>query len=121
VKKIKQWLQEVGSQKHVHSDDLDRIIQRCKRKYDYLFPDYECTKKGSKCVHHFNVPGVAPISLEKVHGDREYVPPKYARYILDGLDDLVDYIEIHSRGEIDDHDSDSGNLGSEGHEQPSEE
>lgn len=104
MKKIKQWLEEVRTQKHVHSDDLEKIIRRCLRKYSYLFPKYDCRKNGSRSVHHFNVPGVPPISLERVHGSREYVPPKYVAYIVDGIDGLIAYIEMNSKGEAYDND-----------------
>jgi hypothetical protein len=112
VKKIKQWMEECREQRHVHSDDLDKIIRRCKQKYSHLFPNYDCRKNGSRSVHHFNVLGVPPISLERVHGNREYVPPTYVKYVLDGLDSLVDYIEMNCEDEINDNDNDSGNDGS---------
>lgn len=51
-------------------------------------------------MHHFNVVGVPPISLERVHGNREYVPRAYVTYILEGLDSLVNYIEMNSKGEF---------------------
>ena len=93
-------MEEVRNQKNVHSDDLERIIRRCKEKYTYLFPKYDCRKNGSRSVHHFNVVGVPPISLERVHGNREYVPRAYVTYILEGLDSLVNYIEMNSKGEF---------------------
>ncbi len=99
MRKIKEWISAARGQKRVHSDDLDRIIRRCKQKYGYLFPRYTCTKNGSKSVHHFNAPNVYPISLERVHGSREYVPSRYKDLILDGLDGLVSYIESNTRDE----------------------
>jgi hypothetical protein len=108
VKKIKEWLQRVKEQKHVHSDELEKIILRCRTKYKYLFPHYDCRKKGSRSVHHFNVPGVPPISIERPHGGREYVPRTYIAYILEGLENLVAYIETNSKGEsYDEHDNES--------------
>ncbi len=108
MKKIKQWLRKAREQKNVHSDDLERIIRRCMEKYRYLFPKYDCRKNGSRSVHHFNVPGVQPISLERPHGNREYIPRTYVAYILEGLDCLVNYIEMNSKGEFyDDYDNES--------------
>jgi hypothetical protein len=107
VKKIKQWYFEARDKKHVHSDDLERIIKRALQRYGYLFPKYTVTKKGSRSVHHFNVSGVMPISIERPHGDRDFIPPRYVKYILEGLDGVINYIEVNSRGEAyeDDHQS----------------
>ena len=101
MKKAKKWLEEVRQKKNVEFDDLDRIIQRCRVKQAALFPRYTCTKNGSKSVHHFNVQGVPPISLERPHGNREYVPTRYVNFVLDGLDALVVYIEMHMEEEKD--------------------
>jgi hypothetical protein len=105
VRKIKEWLSEARGKKHVHSDELDRIINRCLNKYGHLFPKYLCTRKGSKSVHHFNVPNVPPISIERVHGDREFVPPRYAAFIIDGLDCLITHIESNRTDEDNDPDN----------------
>ncbi len=109
VKKIKEWYLEARNQKHVHSDDLERIIKRCMQKFGYLFPKYTVTKKGSCTVHHFNVSGVMPISIERPHGNREFVPPRYVKYILEGLDGVINYIEVNSRGEAYEDDNQSAN------------
>ena len=102
MKKIKAWIADARTQKRVHSDDLERIISRCNKKYGYLFPSYLCTKKGSRSVHHFNAPGVPPVSLERVHGNREYVPKHFANLVLDGLEALAAYIELHVKEDNDD-------------------
>lgn len=102
MKKIKKWIEETRGLKHVGYDDLDRIAQRCLSKYRGLFPDYVCTKDGSRIVHHFNVAGSHPISLEKPHGSREFVPSRYARMALDGLDEIANYIELNAEEQIDD-------------------
>jgi hypothetical protein len=108
MRKIKQWLSEARSRKRVHSDDLDRIINRCLKKYGHLFPGYICTRKGSRCVHHFNVSeDVKPISLERVHGNRDHVPYPYVTYILDGLESLVAFIEVKTGEEDNDSDDES--------------
>jgi hypothetical protein len=48
-----------------------------------------------------------PISIERPHGDRDFIPPRYVKYILEGLDGVINYIEVNSRGEAyeDDHQS----------------
>ncbi len=93
MKRIRKWIAEVRAQKHVQFDDLNRIAVRCQKQYAYLFPRYKLNKDGSAFVHHFNVNGVAPISLEKEHGSREFVPPKYAKLALGNLEELANYIE----------------------------
>jgi hypothetical protein len=107
VKKIRQWIAEVRNQKHVEYEDLDRIVQRCIKRYRHLFPDYLCTKNGSGIVHHFNVTGAQPVSLEKPHGNREFVPRRYAYLALEGLEQIADFIESNSEEEADD-DGDGG-------------
>lgn len=114
MRKIKSWLEEIRESKHVHSDDLEKIIRRCLTKYRDLFPDYCCTKNGSRTVHHFNVKGVAPISIERPHGSREYIPRAYATKLTDGIDDLVNYIEMNCKGESYDYDSDDPSFEAKG-------
>ena len=104
MKRIKAWIEEVREQKHVEHRDLDRIIQRCLKKFGHLFPAYRCTKDGSRTVHHFNIPDVQPISIEKPHGSREFIPHRYAQMIIEGLDEVANYIELNSEGPNDDSD-----------------
>jgi hypothetical protein len=106
VKKIRAWIEEVRDQKLVEFHDLDRIIQRCLTKFGHLFPDYKCSKDGSRTVHHFNRPGIPPLSLEKPHGNREFVPRKYARLILDGLEQVANHIEMNIEDDKDADDRD---------------
>ena len=108
MKKIRAWIEEVRGQKHVEFKDLDRIIQRCLNRFRYLFPDYKCSKDGSRTLHHFNKAGIPPLSLEKPHGNREFVPTKYARLILDGLEQIANHIEMNIEDDpnADDHDDD---------------
>lgn len=107
MKRIRAWIEDVREKKHVEYNDLDRIIQRCLKKFRELFPSYRSTKAGSKTVHHFNVLGVDPISIEKPHGNREFVPRPYAKMIINTLDDLANYIELNSEDQAHD-DSDDG-------------
>ncbi len=46
-------------------------------------------------MYHPNVEELSPISLEKEHGSREFIPHKYARFAIQGIDDLISYIETH--------------------------
>jgi hypothetical protein len=93
VHRIKQWISEAKLQKHTKFDDLNKIVKRVLSQYPLMFPKYTKTQSGSKTVHHFNVPGVSPISLEKEHGSREFLPPRFKGIALDGLDALVAYVE----------------------------
>lgn len=88
-------LEEVESKKHVKFDDLNAIVNRCVTKFGHLFPRYTLTANGSRFVHHFNVAGLSPISLEKEHGSREYVPKTYVKLAVSGIKDLIAYIEAH--------------------------
>jgi hypothetical protein len=58
-----------------------------------MFPTFRETKDGSRVVYSFNVEGVAPISLEKEHGSRDHIPPKFAKRAINGIEDLLTYIE----------------------------
>lgn len=91
--RITEWIENARRQKNTRFDDLDKIVKRIVARYGKLFPKYKRTQSGSKTVHHFNVPGIMPISLEKEHGRREFLPPRYKTFALDGLDSLVAYIE----------------------------
>lgn len=91
--RIKQWISEAKLQKNTKFDDLNKIVKRVISQYPQMFPKYKRTQSGSKTVHHFNVPGVFPISLEKEHGSREFLPPRFKGFALDGLDALVAYVE----------------------------
>jgi hypothetical protein len=96
VRPIKQWIAESRERKNCTFDDLNKIAKRCQKRYDFLFPKYKLKKDGSSFVHHFNVPGVEPISLEKEHGSREYVPKFYAKLAIRNLEALVEYIEANT-------------------------
>lgn len=91
--RITEWIENARRQKNARYDDLDKIVRRIVARYGELFPKYSRTRSGSKTVHHFNVPGIMPISLEKEHGSREFLPPRYKTLALDGLDSIVAYIE----------------------------
>lgn len=93
VHRIKEWMGQARNKKLVKFDDLDKIVRRLLARYGEMFPDYTQTRSGSKTVHHFNIPELMPISLEREHGSREFLPPRYKTFALDGLDAVVVYIE----------------------------
>ena len=93
--KIRAALEDLRGKRRHSFADFDALLKRCLREYGYLFPNYLETRHGSKLVCHFNVGDLAPISLEKEHGSREFVPFRYAKFALAGLDDLISYIEAH--------------------------
>jgi hypothetical protein len=93
IKKIRRQFEEIRGKKHYLFDDLDPTIQRCFKHYGRLFPNRRVNKDGSRVVYHFGVEGVGPISLEKEHGSREYVPPRYAKIVIAGIEALLVYIE----------------------------
>ena len=75
IRKIRRQFEEVRGKKHYVFDDLDPTIRRCLKHYGQLFPNHKVNKDGSRVVYHFGVEGVGPISLEREHGSREYLPP----------------------------------------------
>jgi hypothetical protein len=79
IKKIRRQFEEIRGKKHYVFDDLDPTIRRCLKHYGQLFPNHKVTKDGSRVAYHFGVEGVGPITVEKEHGSREYLPPHYAK------------------------------------------
>lgn len=93
IRKIRRQFEEVRGKKHYVFDDLDPTIRRCLKHYGQLFPNHKVNKDGSRVVYHFGVEGVGPISLEREHGSREYLPPRYAKLVMAGIEELLTYIE----------------------------
>lgn len=93
IKKIRRQFEELRGKKHYVFDDLDPIIRRCLVHYGSLFPNRRVNKDGSRVVYHFGVEGIGPISLEREHGSREYLPPRYAKIVIAGVEALLAYIE----------------------------
>lgn len=93
IQKIREDFERVRVKKFHRFEDLNPLIERCIKHYGHLFPQKNVNKKGSKVVYHFNVPGVAPISIEKQHGSRDSIPKYFAKLILGGIEDLVTFIE----------------------------
>lgn len=111
LQKLRKRLQELKSQKHKHFDDFQPIIKHCIRNYSRLFPSYRETTDGSRVVYHFNVEGVYPISLEREHGSRDHIPPKYAKRAIAGIEDLLTFIEGSMQNSEVQNDKESGNGG----------
>jgi hypothetical protein len=95
LKKLRQRLAQVAAQKFQHFSDFEPIIKKIVKEYGHLFPNFEETRNGSSYVYHFGVPDVYPISLEKEHGSREFIPPKFAKRAIQGIDDVLTFIELN--------------------------
>jgi hypothetical protein len=99
IKRIREKFDAARGKKRCKFDDLAPIVERCFREYAHLFPKRSINKDGSRVVYHANVGDLQPVSLEKEHGSREFLPPRYAKFALAGIDDLISYIESHPDGE----------------------
>lgn len=99
IQKIRRQFEQVKGKKRHCFDDFDPIIRRCLKEYAHLFPQQRINPAGSKVVYHFNVEGVDPISLEKEHGSREFVPRYYAKLAMIGIEDLLTFIESNAGAE----------------------
>lgn len=93
LNRLRAELEGIRVGKHKTFEQLNSLAETIVRQFPELFPMYEVNKKGSRVVHHPNVPGCCPISLEKEHGNREYLPTRYAKFGLEGLEKLLDHIE----------------------------
>ena len=91
--RLRKRLHAVKCQKHKHFDDFKPIIEHILTHYSTMFPSYRKTKDGSRVVYSFNVEGVAPISLEKEHGSRDHIPPKFAKRAICGIEEILTFIE----------------------------
>jgi hypothetical protein len=99
LKKLRSELAEIEGRKHQYFADFDGLLNRIRRAYAPLFPKYLLNKAGCRRVYHFGVPGVAPISLEEEHGRRDHLPPRFAKFAIQGINDLLTYIEANSPDE----------------------
>ncbi len=93
LKKLRDELEGIRVGKHKTFAQLNGLAETIFGQFPQVFPMYEVNRKGSKLVHHPNVAGCHPISIEKEHGNREYVPRRYAKFALEGLERLLDHIE----------------------------
>lgn len=93
VSSLREEFDELRKQKHVHFDELDRLIRRIVRTYPALFPRFEAKTKGGRTVYHFRVRNVWPISLEKEHKGRDHIPERYAKLAMAGIEDLLTFVE----------------------------
>jgi hypothetical protein len=95
IRRIREKFETVRCKKRHKFDDFGPLIERCFRQYSHLFPNRKIKKEGSKVVYHPNCGDLDPISLEREHGSREYLPHRYAKFAIAGVDDLISYIETH--------------------------
>jgi hypothetical protein len=100
IRRIRKDLEHIRARKFHRFDDLDPIIRRCIREYGHLFPNLAINKGGgSKIVYHFNVAELHPISIEREHGSRDSIPRYYAKLIIEGIEDLIAFIESRTEDE----------------------
>jgi hypothetical protein len=104
LKKLRRRLADVRAQKFKHFADFEPIIKKICNEYGHLFPKFQETRNGSSYVYHFGIQGVYPISLEKEHGSRDFIPPKFAKFAIQGIEDVLDFIEANVP---DEHEADS--------------
>jgi len=93
LKRLRRRLADIREQKHKHFSDFEPIIKKIVKEYGHLFPKFGENRSGSKYVYNFGVPGVYPISLEKEHGSREHIPPIFANRAIQGIEDVLTFIE----------------------------
>ena len=95
---LRDEFEKLQSQKHLQFDDLDRMIRRIVNANPELFPRFKTKSKGTRVVYHFNVRNLWPISLEREHKGRDHVPAKFAKLALEGIEDLLIYVEGEYEG-----------------------
>jgi hypothetical protein len=101
IKRLRKAIVALKQQRHHQFSDFKPVIDRIRNQYGYLFPLMTENRNGSKYVFEFGLPDVFPISLEKEHGSREYIPPKYAKRAIISLEELLSYIEMKVENEGD--------------------
>jgi hypothetical protein len=93
VQALRQELDQLWARKRLEFSDLERMVKRVVESYPQMFPRYDRREKGIRVAHHFNVPDVYPVVLEKEHKGRDCVPPKFAKRALLGVESLLTYVE----------------------------
>jgi hypothetical protein len=99
LRRLRKTLAQVKEQKFQKFADFEPIIKKIVGEYGHLFPRFEETKRGSHRVYHFNVLGVSPITLAKEHGNHDFIPRKFAKYAIQGIEDVLDFIETNTPDE----------------------
>ena len=93
LNRLQNELEGIRVEKHKTFAKLNGLAEKIFRQFPEVFPMYEVTKNGSRLVHHPNVMGCCPISLEREHGGREFLPHRYAKFAIEGIDRVLDQIE----------------------------
>jgi len=96
LKRIRKQLRDVCEQKHQCFADFQKIILRIASHYGALFPKLTQNINGSHYVYDFGVAEINPITVVKEHGKQEFVPPKFAKRVIQGIEDVLDYIEVNA-------------------------
>ena len=111
TKKIRLRLSQIKAQKHVRFSDLDPLVRKCLQMFEGAFPQQSTNRSGSRVVYHFNAGDLAPVSLEREHGSREYIPRPYVKLAVRALEDALSYVESlpmpseRIEGDDDDHEN----------------
>lgn len=95
LSKLREQLEEIRNQKHAHFDDFQPLIKKIASTYGSLFPKFTENNKGSHYVYNFGIPEFFPFTVVKEHGSRECQSPKAAKRIINAIDDILDYVEVH--------------------------
>lgn len=93
IGKLRRQFEQVRIKKLHKFADFDPIVRKALREYPQLFPQQRINTDGSRVVYHLNVNRLEPISLEKEHGSREYIPKHYAKLAMLRIDEMLAYIE----------------------------
>ncbi len=93
LQELFEQLEEIRLKKHKKFDDINGLVKRVFSQFPDFFPRKTVTQKGVRTVYHPNAPDCHPISIEKEHGNRDCLPPRYAKLALDDIKDLLIYIE----------------------------
>ena len=96
LKRIRRELRDVCEQKHQCFDDFQKIILRIAANYGSLFPKLTQNTDGSHYVYDFGIAEIPPITIVKPHKGNEYVPRFFAKRVINGLKDVLDYIEANT-------------------------
>ena len=109
LKRIRKQLRNVCEQKHQCFDDFQKIILRIASNYGSLFPKLTQNINGSHYVYDFGVPEINPITVVKEHGRQEFVPRTFAKRVIQGIEDVLDYIELNVPDDKNPVEEESGN------------
>jgi hypothetical protein len=100
LKKLRRRLDKVRAQKFQCFSDFEPIINKIHADYADLFPKFSEKPRGSHYVYNFGISDLSPITIVKEHGGKHHMPPKFAKRVLEGIDDVLTFIEATVKEEI---------------------